>query len=455
MPLLNDLISFAMKRLLFVLSFSILAFAGFSQQPVSYSRDIDNLLLLRDRVPVVNDWLDWRLDHIIPDLLQREGIDMWIVMCREINEDPIFFTLVPEPVLAARRLTILVFHNSGSEKGAERYCIGPMDGGYINAWTDRSKGQMENLADLIKRLNPNKIGINVSPTHRSADGLSSSLRDRLVVSIGPEYAGRLVSAEKVAIGWIETRSPAELSMYRHICGIAHDLINEFFSNGVIIPDVTTTEDLSWWIWQRMEDIGVEPWFEPYVTIQRHPEKALLYKDKPQVVRRGDLLHCDIGIKYLRLCTDMQWHAYVLNIGESDAPEGLKIALGNAVRLAEVFMGEFKEGKSGHEIAASTLKRASNEGLRAQLYTHPIGFFGHSAGMSVDTRPAKSAPEEMPEVMKYPLFLNTCYAIEFSATTAVREWDGVDVVISFEENAAMTNEGCKFIDGNQTKLILIK
>jgi Xaa-Pro aminopeptidase len=357
--------------------------------------------------------------------------------------------------LAARRLTILVFHDRGGDLGVERLSVGRMGGGYRNIWTDPSKGQMENLADFIKKSDPAKIGINVSPVHRSADGLSASLRDRLAETIGPKYAGRLVSAEKVAIGWIEKRSPGELGMYRHICGIAHDLIDEFFSNGVIIPDVTTAEDVGWWIWQRMEDIGVEPWFEPYVTIQRHPKMAAMYRDKPGVIRRGDLLHCDIGIRYLRLCTDMQWHAYVLNIGEKEAPAGLTRALDNAVQVAGIYMNEYKEGLTGHQIASNALEKISAEGFRAQLYSHPIGFFGHSAGATVDTRPARSAPEEMPKVMEYPLYPNTCYAIEFSTTTGVPEWEGTDVVISFEENASFTKEGCRFIDGNQTRLILIK
>jgi Xaa-Pro aminopeptidase len=314
---------------------------------------------------------------------------------------------------------------------------------------------MTSLVEFIKKADPKKIGINVSNTHRSSDGLSASLRDRFSEALGADYSKRLVSSEKVAVGWIETRSPGELSMYRHICGIAHDLIHEFFSNGVIIPDVTTTEDVNWWIWQRMVDIGVVPWFEPSVNIQRHPDMAELYKDKPDVIHRGDLLHCDIGIKYLRLCTDMQWHAYVLNIGETEAPAGLQKALDNAVKLAGIFMGEFKEGLTGHQISANTLAKASSAGLRAQLYTHPIGFFGHSAGLTVDSRPLRSMPEETSRVMEYPLYLNNCYAIEFSNTTAVPEWKGKDVLISYEENASFTKDGCRFIDGNQTRLILIK
>ncbi len=445
-----------MKKIVCLALLGFMAISAWPQVSAVYpGRDIDNVLKLRDRVPVVNEWLEWRLENLLPALLRREGIDMWIVMCREINEDPVFFTLVPEPVLAARRLAILVFYDRGGTLGAERYSIGGAGGGYQNAWTDRSKSQMENLADLIRKLDPKKIGIDVSATQRSADGLSANLRDRLVVAIGQEYAARLVSAEKVAVGWIETRSPGELGMYRPICGIAHDIIREFFSNAVIIPDVTTTEDLSWWIWQRMEDIGVEPWFEPSVSIQRHPDMAERYKDKPEVIRRGDLLHCDIGIKYLRLCTDMQWHAYVLNIGEDDAPDGLKKALNNAVDLAGIYMDEFKEGRSGKQIADKTLEMAGKKGLRAQLYTHAIGFFGHSAGTTIDTRPPRAVMEETSKLIEYPLHPNTCYAIEFSCTSAVPEWKGTDVVISYEENASFTERGCRFIDGNQKELIIIR
>jgi hypothetical protein len=152
---------------------------------------------------------------------------------------------------------------------------------------------------------------------------------------------------------------------------------------------------------------------------------------------------------------MQWHAYVLNIGETDAPEGLKTALDNTVRLAGMYMDEFREGRSGREIGEKTITKATQAGLRAQLYTHAIGFFGHSAGTTIDTRPLRSVMEETPKIIEYPLHLNTCYAIEFSCTTAVPEWKGADVVISYEENASFTERGCKFIDGNQTELIIIR
>lgn len=418
-------------------------------------RHIDNILTEKEQAGLINQWLPWRLDHIVPALMRREGIDMWLIICRETNEDPLLWSLVGEPLLQGRRTMILVFWDPGAGKPVERYSLGGGGSLYKSAWTDRARPQFENLADLIKKLDPKKIGINTSVSFRTADGLSATMKQKLEAHIGPVYAMRLVSAEKLCVGWLETRSPDELNIYSHLCGIGHDLIAEFFSNGIITPGVTTSDDVEWWIRDRITGLGLKTWFDPSISIQRSPAMEERYKDLPAVIRKGDLLHCDVGIKYLRLCTDMQWHAYVCLPDEQDAPEGLKIALARAVRLAEVFMGEFMEGLTGKQIGDRTIQKATVEGLRPQLYTHPIGYYGHDAGTTIDTRPVNSMPEETPNVMEYPLHPNTVYAIEFSSTTGVPEWDNKDVVISYEEQGVFTKEGCRWVDGNQVRFYLIR
>ncbi|MFA9454160.1 MAG: M24 family metallopeptidase, partial [Candidatus Aminicenantaceae bacterium] len=298
-------------------------------------------------------------------------------------------------------------------------------------------------------------GINASDRFAFGDGLSASLRDKLVKHLGPELSSRLVSADNLCVGWLETRSPREISIYRHICGIAHDLISEFFSNQVITPDITTTDDVVWWIRQRITDVGLEPWFHPSISIQRSPQDKEKYQDNPRVIRRGDLLHCDVGIVYLGLCTDMQLHAYVCRVGEEDAPEGLKKALARANGVAEIFMGEFKAGRTGNDITDTTMQKATDAGLRPLIYSHPLGVHGHAAGTSMDARPVNQAPEGIRTEMEYRLNFDTAYAIEFSSTTSIPEWEGMDVRIGFEEDAIFTKEGCRFIDGHQTVFYLIK
>ncbi len=419
-------------------------------------RDIDNILSQRTQAKLWNEWLAWRLEHILPEVMRREHIDLWIVINREYNEDPVYLTLVPATAFSARRTSILLFHDRGPDKGVERLNAGFWGGGqlYRNVWTDKTVLQFDNLARVIRELNPRRIGLDVSPDWAFGDGLSAALKERLAASLGPELSGRLVSAEKLALGWLERRSPQELSLYRHISGVAHDLIDEFFSNRVIIPDVTTTEDVEWWIRERVARLGLDAWFQPSIDIIRSRKDASLYSER-SVIRRGDLLHCDVGLTYIGLCTDMQWHAYVLREGEADAPQGLKNALSRAVTVADILRGEFRTGRTGFEIQASAMAKAAAAGLRPLLYSHPLGFHGHAAGCVMEARPADQAPEGSRVQMDYPLFPDTVYAIEFSATTSVPDWDGQDVAVSYEETAAFTAEGCRFLDGHQTELILIR
>lgn len=425
--------------------------------PVAAVDDSQNILTEKEKAQVMNNWLKWRLENIIPELMRREGIDMWLVINREYNEDPVYMTLVPEPVMYARRTSILIFHDRGLELGVERlsgsyYGMGEW---YKSTWIDKKKLQFESLAEFIKRRNPKKIGINVSSRWAFGDGLSVTMKKRLEDALGPELSSRLVSAENLCVGWLERRSPMELSAYRHICGIVHDIIAEFFSNKVITPDITTTDDVVWWIRDKFRELKLDTWFQPSISIQRRKSEAVKYSEDSSIIRRGDLLHCDVGIVYLGLCTDMQWQAYVCKIGETDAPEGLKEALRRANRVGEVFMSEFQQGRTGKEITESAMRKADVEGLRPLIYTHPVGFHGHGAGCQMDARPLGRAPEGIENQMEYPLYHDTVYAIEFSSTTSIPEWDGQDVRIGFEENGVFTKEGCTWVDGHQIELLLIK
>ncbi len=439
---------------LLALSLGAFLFAG---SEAGGAVDSKNILPERERARIMDDWLKWRLENILPGLMRREGIDLWLVMSQEPDPGPVFFTLLPATSLYVVRTSILMFHDRGKELGVERLSGGSSGIGdwYKATWLDKkNKKQFENLAEVIKKMDPKKIGIETSPLWGYADHLTASLKEKLVSALGPEYSSRLVSADRLCIAWLETRSPEELSVYRHICGITHDIIADFYSNKVIIPDVTTTEDVEWWFRQRVRDLGLDPWFHPSIDIQRNKKEEAKYKDK-DIIRRGDLLHCDVGLKYLGLYTDMQWQAYVLKTGETDAPQGLKDALARANRLADVFLAEFQAGRTGNEVVDAAMKKGEAEGLRPLIYCHPIGVYGHAAGPPIDARAPENAPEGSRLRGEYPLYLNTAYSIEFSSTTAVPEWDNQDVRIAYEEDAAFTNEGCKFLDGRQLNLFLIK
>src|SRR6185436_9538879 len=99
---------------------------------------------------------------------------------------------------------------------------------------------------------------------------------------------------------------------------------------------------------------------------------------PGVIQRGDVLHTDVGITYLRLNTDTQEMGYVLRLGETDVPEGLKKALTTGNRWQDLLTGEFVAGRAGNEVLAAARAASQKEGIIASIYTHPLGFFGHAA-----------------------------------------------------------------------------
>lgn len=438
-----------MRRQASVILAAILVLACFA--PVAKGSEIPAVLSLKEQAAVYDGWLSVRLENILPELMRREKLDMWLVVCEEYNEDPVYLSLVPFTSLSARRLSILVFFDKGGDKGIERFSVSRYGIGslYPTVWKAGQEDQWKALGNAVKQRDPKRIGINEAEVFAFGDGLSASKKKLLIQALGPEYTKRLVGAERLAVGWLERRLPEELEVYPHIAAIAHAIITEAFSSKVITPGITTTDDVEWWIWEKMRGLGQTTWFNPSISIQR--PKATPYKDSP-IIHQGDLLHCDIGINYLRLNTDTQQHAYVLQVGETDAPQGLKDALAQGNRLQDILMGEMKEGLTGNQVLAAALKLAKDEGLKPSIYTHPLGVHGHAAGPTIGLWDKQDG---VPGAGDYPLNFDTVYSIELNVRAAVPEWDNQEVQIALEQDAAFTKARTYFLDRRQTQLHLIK
>ena len=225
----------------------------------------------RDRVEVVNEILTERLNVLLPQLMQESDLDMWLVIHREYSEDAFFYTLVPQPTFAARRTTILVFVKT--DEGVERFSVSryPIGEFYPTRWDGGSlEEQWQRLAELIRKIDPERIGINTSKNWALADGLTHGLHKELTKHLDKKYVNRLVSAENLVIRWLETRTSQEIDLYPHVVSIARGVISEAFSNKVITPGVTTTTDVSWYIRERFESLGVRPWFQHHENLLTSP-----------------------------------------------------------------------------------------------------------------------------------------------------------------------------------------
>jgi Xaa-Pro aminopeptidase len=421
-------------------------------------RFLGPILPLREQATLRNRWLRERLDALLPELMARAGLDMWLVVAREYNEDPVIMSLIPAPEMSARRRTILLFHRR--EDGiVERLTIGryayegvgPDDAGlYQAAWDPDAEEQDACLRRLVAARDPRRIGVNVSRTFAFADGLSHQEHERLVAALGPELSVRLVPAEALAVGWLERRTPAELQLYPALVAMGHALIRRAFSRDVITPGATTTEEVIWWMRQTLFDHGLRPWFQPNCAIQA-PGQRFDATPAREVIQPGDLLWCDVGFEYMGLCTDQQQHAYVLRAGEPEAPEGLRAALAAGNRLQELLLAEMQVGRSGNAVLRAAREAALAEAITPSIYTHPLGVHGHAAGPTIGLWDRQGG---VPGAGDYPLYDDTVYSIELNAISPVAEWDGQQVRIALEEDAALVGGAMRWLDGRQEQLILV-
>jgi len=361
----------------------------------------------REQSRVVDELLEERFNTVLPQLMQRTNIDLWLVISREYNEDPILKTMLPSTWLSARRTTMLAFYFNPTSKQVEKFAIARYNvGKSIPAAWDMTKF--------------------------------------------PDQWDALI------VGWLETRTTREMQLYQKLVAITHEIIAEGFSNRVINPGVTTTDDLVWWFRQRVTSLGLTTWFHPSVSVQRSDtvnfEHLRSFSNRPEndVILPGDLLHVDFGITYLRLNTDIQQHAYVLRPGEIEAPAYLKKAFATSNRLQDILTSQFKTGITGNNILKAAREQAIKEGIKPSIYTHPLGLHGHAAGPTIGLWDKQ---EGVPGSGDYPVFPHTAYSIELNSSTFIAEW-GKEIRIMLEEDGYFDGQNFRYIAGRQEKLRLI-
>ncbi len=416
---------------------------------------IPSILSLRDQARVVNSVLKERLDILLPKMMRECELDMWIIICNEDNYDPVFLNMTSFQCWAPI-LQMIVLYNPGDGRDVERLNIsrtlthGLMTDGL---WNINSKeSQWECLRKIITERNPKRIGINQSDVIWAADGLTASLKERLINTLGTEFSSRLESAEKLCVRWLETLLPQELDLYKQVTCVAHAIIKKIFSRNTITPGVTTLEDLRWAYWQIVADLGLKVSFPPFFRRMRSVKSKEYWGEDDLAVRPGDMLHCDVGIEYLRLCSDNQELAYILRPNENDVPQGLKNGMVQANRLQEIFMSQWQLGLRGNEILRRGLEKAHEAGIpKPRIYSHSLGHFLHEPGPLIGLPwEQKICPGRGDVVMDY----NTCYTVELSSTCPVPEWGDQEVRFPIEQDAAFTEDGAIFIDGRQTEFHLI-
>jgi Xaa-Pro aminopeptidase len=419
------------------------------------------VLSIRERAELVYKITQKRLETLLPRVMRETGFDMWIITCNEDNLDPIFETMMPYenwcPITQ-----ILVMFDRGPAKGVERLNISRTDtqGLFTNVWDaaawDAKKGesQWDCLARILRERAPKRIGLNEGEVQWVTGGLTKVLEQRLVAAIGPTYAPRLESAEPLATLWAETLLDEEIGIMERAAALSRAIIAEMFSSAVVTPGQTTSDDLRYFYWQKVADLGLKVSFSPFVSIRgRSPENREKFGKDDKVIRPGDLLHCDVGLKYMRWNSDHQEMAYVLKTGETDAPEIFKKQMAEANRLQDIYCAEFKSGLTGNELLGNMLKKARESGIpNPRIYSHSLGLFLHEPGPLIGLPWEQVNNVGRGEVKLVPM---SCFTAEMSVTGPVPEWGGQDFRLPLEQDVVFTGERALFLDGRQTRFHLIK
>lgn len=405
---------------------------------------------LRQQYQLVDELLPEKL-VLVAQIMEEEGIEMWIVFAKEYNEDPVLEFITPTSFPTARRLTCLVFTNTS--EGFKCYNAGrpnpELAPYYQEVFFDIDDNQMANLYQLITKIDPKNIALNYSKSFAFGDGLTKSLYDEFVQDLPNEYIKRIISGEKLCVHFLETRIAKEMEIYPMISTLATDIIAKGFSKDVIEVGVTTNRDLEWWFKQEVNSLGLDFWFPPTVDIQRKDSGVL---NDEEVILAGDLLHLDFGIVYLGLCTDHQRLAYVAKDGEDEIPACLLAAFTINNRFQDIVCENYKVGLTGNEVFANSLAVAKVEGIKAMLYTHPIGHYGHGPGPTIGLY---NQQEFLKGRGEYPVYANTCYALELNIKTMVPEYSNQELAMFSEETVAFDGEKVIYLSAGRDKIYLIK
>jgi hypothetical protein len=381
-----------------------------------------------------------------------------LIICQEDDYDPVFKTLVPLDTWAPI-LQMLVFYDPGEGQSIERINLSMTDTRdlYERPWrgTDPAE-QWQRLAGIIRERQPRRIGINTGNVQWAAGGLTHNLFRQLCQALAAEHVDRLVSAEAVCTRWLMTLSEEELELYPQVARIGHALIRECYSYHAITPGVTTTADLEWRYWQLAVDAGLELAFKPFFRIVRNADDIVRgVGGRPAgdpVIRAGDLLHCDVGIRYLRLNSDHQELAYLRRRGERSLPGDLGRLWAEVHRLQQVYMESFELGLSGNELLNRILTRARAAGIPTpRVYSHSLGLFLHEPGPLIGLPWEQEACPGRGDIR---LVHNTCFTMELAVEDRVDGWGDQPLRLNNEQDVMFTRHGCLPIDGVQEEITLL-
>lgn len=397
-----------------------------------------------------------KFDQILPIAMRSAGIDMWIVAVRENHIDPLWEDLGRGYVTGSG---FYVFTDRGRER-IERAALGPS--GYLleQSGAYDTFAPASALAAFVKERDPKRIGVNMSDEIGPADGLSVTMHEQLVRTLGAPYASRLVSAERLVSEFRSRRVASEIVAFGEASGLAVQLAERALSNEVITPGRTTLEDVAWWLQDRLLERGLASEFDMPSVYVTGPE-GIAAVSTNRIVQPGDVVMIDWGVQLMNFGTDVKRVAYVLRPGEMRPPDSIQAAFDKAIAVRDVMKREMKPGRTAADTmtAMDAALRAAGYGViefnrpNADPLTdvaygfHPVGNTGHDIGPSLTTW--------QPRQRTFTLHLQHMFAFEYFAYSPIAEWGGKKLRIPIEDDAILMEHGVQFLHPANYRLLVIK
>ncbi len=397
-----------------------------------------------------------KFEQVLPVVMKNAGVDMWIVAMKENHLDPLWDDLGRGYVSG---IGYFVFTDRGTGR-IERAALGPS--GYLVEQSGAYDifAPASTLPAFVKARDPKRIGVNMSQEIGPADGLTHTMHQHLVRTLGAPYADRLVSAERLVSEFRSRRVASEIVAFGEAAGIAVQIAERALSNEVIAPGRTSLEEVAWWMQDRLLERGLASEFDMPSVYVTGPD-GIVAVSSSRVIEPGDVIMIDWGVRLMNFGTDVKRVAYVLKPGERRPPASIQAAFDKALAVRDVLKPAIRPGRT----AADTMK-AMDAALRAAGYGviefnrpnaddrtdvaygfHPVGNTGHDIGPSMTTW--------QPLQQTFTLHLQHMFSFEYFAYTPIVEWGGKKLRVPIEDDAILMEQGVQFLHPANYRLLVVR
>jgi len=383
----------------------------------------------------------------VVDILRELDIDLWLTFVQEtsVGSDPVL------PFIYGHTLTwqsALMIAKSG-----ERIAIvGSLENetatrtGIYSQVIPYHEAIRPVLLETLERLSPKNIAINYSKNNTHADGLSHGLflilKDYLSDTV---WGKELISAERIIAALRGRKTPSEIARIQKAINTTDQIYEELFA--YVKPGMSERQIASF-MQDQLSKYSVEPAWEMdhCPTVNAGPDSPVGHVGPTDIIiRPGQLLHIDFGVKEDEYCSDIQRMVYFLAPGETRPPTPVQRGFDVIVKAIQTAVAAMKPGAIGKEVDAQARRVVLEAGYPEYKYAT-----GHQLGRLAHDGAGLLGPEweRYGDTPNYPLEANQVFTVEPGLMVEGYGYIGL------EEDVIITKTGAEFLGDPQTKLVII-